>query len=162
MYISSIIVRPIRIICTIYNSLCVRLSLLFVAVFQSSPKAVGGRQYERTTDTFGFCKIPFSHFSPLMIIIMFSSNTFKMLRNSDEEFENILAQNGILHWCSNCARRWPDKFIWDFWEIFGNIFGIFGIPYWGSNCARSLPDQLNQAPEIHLGYNFTENSEEQM
>ena len=158
MYISSIIVRPIRIICTIYNSLCVRLSLLFVAVFQSSPKAVGGRQYERTTDTFGFCKILFSHFSPLMIIIMFSSNTFKMLRNSDEEFENILAPNGILHWRSNCAQSWPDKFIRDYWEIFGNIFGIL---YWCSNCARSLPDQLNQAPEIHLGYNFTENSEEQ-
>ena len=101
-------------------------------------KAVGGRQYERTTDTFGFCKILFSHFFLLMIIIMFSSNTFKMLRSSDEEFENILAPNGIFHWCPNCAQRWPDKFIRDFWEIFGNIFGIFGILYWCSNCAAEF------------------------
>ena len=96
--VSDLCVSSVQNSFTIYNSLCVGLSLLFVALFQSSPtKAVGGRQYERTTDTFGFCKILFSHFSPLMIIIMFSSNTFKMLRNSDEEFENILAQNGILH-----------------------------------------------------------------
>ena len=49
---------------TIYNSLCVGLSLAFVALFQSSPKAVGGRQYERTTDTFGFCEILFFTFLP--------------------------------------------------------------------------------------------------
>ena len=53
-----------------------------------------------------------------------------------------------------------------------NIYGIFGkyleiyLGYLGFSTGaqtvlRSLPDQLNQAPEIHLGYNFTENSEEQ-
>ena len=77
--VSDLCVSSVQNSFTIYNSLCVGLSLLFVAVFQSSPKAVGGRQYERTTDTFGFCKILFSHFPPLMIIIMFSSNTFKCL-----------------------------------------------------------------------------------
>ena len=63
--VSDLCVSSVQNSFTIYNSLCVGLSLLFVALFQSSPtKAVGGSQYERRTDTFVFAKYFFFTFFP--------------------------------------------------------------------------------------------------